>query len=62
MKKTSSDLRFTIPNVPENNDLFLQSYNRTHVGHQSVIHELVTCVKVRNGATDPDHVEEMISQ
>jgi len=61
MKRISSDLRFTIPNVPENNDLIAQSYNRTHDGLKNVMRELKTCLKVRNGATDPDHVE-MISE
>lgn len=61
MKRISSCLRFTIPNVPENNDLITQSYNRTHDGMKNVIRELKICMKARSGATDPDHVE-MICQ
>ena len=61
MKRISSDLRFTIPNVPQNNDIFAQIYTHAHDGMQDVMRELKTCMKVRSGATDPEHVQMIVS-
>ena len=55
MKKVET--RFTLPDVPNNTELFLQHYLRTHCLLHDVMNELKTCMKVRGGAVDPEHVE-----
>jgi len=47
--------KFTIPNVPENNNIFLNNYIRTQDNMMTLQNELKTIFKVHNFNEDNDH-------
>ena len=47
--------KFTIPNVPENNNIFLNNYVRSQYNMMALQNELKTTLKVLNYNEDTDH-------
>ena len=56
IKNKVVESRFTVPNVPQNSEFFVFQYIRAHELLKGVMNELKTCVKVKRGATDDEHV------
>lgn len=52
--------RFTIPDVPDNQNIFLTRYLRSHVAMGLLNHELKTHFKVRTFSEDNDHEIEIL--
>ena len=57
--RNTNDLRFTIPDIPQNKDILRSQVVHAHEVYDEVVHELSTSQRVRRCVTDPEHVEEL---
>jgi hypothetical protein len=61
MANDTHELRFTIPDTTENNNLLDQIYWRTTELHDDVLSELRSYIKIHSFAEDTDHEIEILN-
>ena len=59
LKHIEKELRFTIPTVSNNYNIFEQEYCRTHLKLEALVHDIKMQYKAKVFATDVDHVVEL---